>query len=173
MESIFFAKQRLITHTSFVYKTSRLVRISLLINAVNKRVLPFFSGKLFYKSKQIYLHIYQILDIACEQQTHFRSSLLSPEKYFCVCYSQAKLDRALELISKWLFLKSPTLLKAIWVMNQTLEGYTLRFWKNIFRPKYIDFVQSVQSYGIYRYLATSGLNTSLLANTAVDSVLSK
>ena len=58
-------------------------------------------------------------------------------------------------------------------MNQTLEGYTLRFWKNIFRPKYIDFVQSVQSYGIYRYLATSGLNTSLLANTAVDSVLSK
>ena len=34
-------------------------------------------------------------------------------------------------------------------MNQTLEGYTLRFWKNIFRPKYIDVVQSVQSYRVY------------------------
>ena len=26
-------------------------------------------------------------------------------------------------------------------MNKTLEGYTSRFWKNIFRPKYIDLVQ--------------------------------
>ena len=46
------AKQRLITRTSFVYKTSRLVRISLLINALNKRVLLFFSAKLFYKSNR-------------------------------------------------------------------------------------------------------------------------
>ena len=38
--------------TSFVYKTSQLVRISCLINALNKRVLCFFSGKLFYKSKR-------------------------------------------------------------------------------------------------------------------------
>ena len=36
--------------TSFVYRTSRLVRISLLVSALNKRVLLFFSGKLFHKS---------------------------------------------------------------------------------------------------------------------------
>ena len=52
LESIFFAKQRLITRTSFVYKTSLLVRISLLINALNKRVLFFFWVKLFYKSNR-------------------------------------------------------------------------------------------------------------------------
>ena len=45
-----FAKQGQITRTSFVYKTSRLVRICLLISALNKRVLLFSSGKLFYKS---------------------------------------------------------------------------------------------------------------------------
>ena len=50
LESIFFAKQRLTTRTSFVCKTSRLVRISLLINGLNKSVLLFFLGKLFYKS---------------------------------------------------------------------------------------------------------------------------
>ena len=55
-------------------------------------------------------------------------------------------------------------------MNQTLEGYTLRFWKNIFRPKYIDVVQSVQSCSVYRYLATSAKHFSV-ANTAVDSVV--
>ena len=66
-----------------------------------------------------------------------------------------KLDVALELILKELFLKSPTLLKVITEMNQTLEGYTLRFWKNIFRPKYTDVVKTVQSYRIYRYVATS------------------
>ena len=33
--------------------------------------------------------------------------------------------------------------------EQTLEGYTLRFRKNIFRPKYAD-VQQVQSYRMYR-----------------------
>ena len=38
--------------TSFVYKTSRLVRIYLLISALNKRVLLFSSGKLFYKSNR-------------------------------------------------------------------------------------------------------------------------
>ena len=52
LEGICFAKQGLITRTSFVYKTSRLVRICLLISALNKRVLPFFSGKLFYKSNR-------------------------------------------------------------------------------------------------------------------------
>ena len=54
-------------------------------------------------------------------------------------------------------------------MNQTLEEYTLRFWKNIFRPKFIDVVQNVQSYRVYRYLATSAKHFSG-ANTAVDSV---
>ena len=48
--------------------------------------------------------------------------------------------------------------------------YTLRFWKNIFRPKYIDVVQSVQSYRVYRYLATSAKHFSV-TNTAVDSVV--
>ena len=55
-------------------------------------------------------------------------------------------------------------------MNQTLEECTLRFWKNIFRPKYIDVVQNVQSYRVYRYLATSAKHFSV-ANTAVDSVV--
>ena len=52
LESIFFAKQGLISRTSFVYKTSQLVRICLLISALNKRVLLFFSGKLFYNSNR-------------------------------------------------------------------------------------------------------------------------
>ena len=50
------------------------------------------------------------------------------------------------------------------------EGYTSRFWKNIFRPKYIDLVQSVQSYLVYRYPATSAKHFSF-ANTVVDSVV--
>ena len=66
-----------------------------------------------------------------------------------------------------LFLQNPTLLKAITVMNQTLEGYTLRFWKNIFRPKYIDLVRSVQSCCVYRYVATSAKDFSV-ANTSMD-----
>ena len=37
---------------SFVYKTLRLVRIFLLTNALNKRVLLFFLRKLFYKSNR-------------------------------------------------------------------------------------------------------------------------
>ena len=40
------------TRTSFVYKTSRLVRISLLINALNNSILLFFLGNLFYKSNR-------------------------------------------------------------------------------------------------------------------------
>ena len=63
----------------------------------------------------------------------------------------SKFDGALELILKQLFLRSPTLFKVVAVMNQTSEGYTFRFWKNIFRPKYIDVVQSVQIYLVYRY----------------------
>ena len=38
--------------TNFVYKTLRLERISLLTNALNKRVLLFFLRKLFYKSNR-------------------------------------------------------------------------------------------------------------------------
>ena len=46
LESIFIAKQELITRTlSFVYKTSRLVRISLLISNLNKEF--FFSRESF------------------------------------------------------------------------------------------------------------------------------
>ena len=41
-----------VRRTSFVYKTSRLVRIYLLISALNKRVLLFSSGKLFYKNNR-------------------------------------------------------------------------------------------------------------------------
>ena len=66
-----------------------------------------------------------------------------------------KLDGALEMILKLLFLQNPTLLKAFTVMNQTLEGYILRFWKNVFRPKYIDLVRSVQICKVFRYVATS------------------
>ena len=47
LESIFFAKQGLITRTSFVYKTSRLVRICLLISTLN-RELSFFSRETYF-----------------------------------------------------------------------------------------------------------------------------
>ena len=62
------------------------------------------------------------------------------------------------------------MLKAITVMNQTLEGYTSRFRKNIFRPKYTDVVKIVQSYRIYRYVATSAKHFSV-AIMAEDSVV--
>ena len=55
-------------------------------------------------------------------------------------------------------------------MNQTLEGYASCYWKNIFWPKYIDLVQSIQIYLVYRYPATSAKHFSF-ANTAVDSVV--
>ena len=55
-------------------------------------------------------------------------------------------------------------------MNQTLEGYTLRFWKTIFRLKYIDVELSAQSCSVYRYLTSSAKHFSV-ANTAVDSVV--
>ena len=47
-----FWKGLIYTRTSFVYNTSRLVRIFLLISALNKTVLLFFSGKIFYKSNR-------------------------------------------------------------------------------------------------------------------------
>ena len=82
----------------------------------------------------------------------------------------SKLDGTLELTLKQLILKSPTFLKAVAVMNQILEGYTSRFWKNISRLNYIDVVQSVQIYLVYRYSAASAKHVSF-ANTAVDSVV--
>ena len=54
----------------FMYKTSQLVRISLLINALNKRVLLFFLEKLFHKSNR--------------------------KLFFCVCISWYKHSQSLE-----------------------------------------------------------------------------
>ena len=59
----FFAKQRLITRTSFVYKTSRLVRISLLINALNKRVCFFSRESYFIKSVENFFPVFAYPDI--------------------------------------------------------------------------------------------------------------
>ena len=63
LESIFFAKQGLITHTSFVYKTSQLVRISLLINALNKRVLLFSWKSYFIKAIENFFSVFAYPDI--------------------------------------------------------------------------------------------------------------
>ena len=51
-----------------------------------------------------------------------------------------------------------------------IRHYTLRFWKNIFRPKYIDLVRSVQSCSVYRYVATSAKHFSV-TNTSMDNVV--
>ena len=69
LESIFFAKQGLITCTSFMYKTLQLIRISLLINAPNKRVW-FFSWKSYF--------------------------IKAVENVFCVCKSWYKHSQSLE-----------------------------------------------------------------------------
>ena len=62
-QRIFFAKQRLITRTSFVYKTSWLVRISLLINALNKRVLLFSEESYFIKAMENFFPVFAYPDI--------------------------------------------------------------------------------------------------------------
>ena len=51
-----------------------------------------------------------------------------------------------------------------------IVGIYITFLENIFRPKYIDLVQNVQSYRVYRYPATSAKQFSV-ANTAVESVV--
>ena len=51
-ETVFWKASFLQNKDCFVYETSRLVRICLLISALNKRVFLFFSGKLFYKSNR-------------------------------------------------------------------------------------------------------------------------
>ena len=58
------------------------------------------------------------------------------------------------------------LLKLKWPKNKNFYDGTSPFWKNIFRPKYIDLVQSVR----YRYPATSAKHFSF-ANTALGSVV--
>ena len=49
--------------TSFVYKTSRLVRISLLINALNKRVLLFSEESYFIKAIENFFPVFAYPDI--------------------------------------------------------------------------------------------------------------
>ena len=51
-----------------------------------------------------------------------------------------------------------------------IGGIYITYRKNIFRPKCIDLVQSVQSDRVYRYPATSAEHFSV-ANPAVDSVV--
>ena len=51
-----------------------------------------------------------------------------------------------------------------------IRHYTLRFWKNIFRPKYIDLVRSVQICKVYRYVATSMKHFSVAVDV-MDSVV--
>ena len=60
--------------------------------------------------------------------------------------------------------------KAITVMNQALEGYTSRFQKNIYPPKYTEVVKIFQSYRIYRYVTTSAKHFSV-ANMTEHSVV--
>ena len=93
LESIFFAKQRLITRTSFVYKTLRLVRISLLINALNKEVLLFFSGKLFYKCNR---NLFSCVCISwCKQSRGWENSrqLCKPSTLSLVSITVSKLSQ--------------------------------------------------------------------------------
>ena len=54
-----FCKQRLVTRTSFVYKISRLVMISLLINALNKRVLLFSRESYFIKAIENFFPVFK------------------------------------------------------------------------------------------------------------------
>jgi len=61
--------------------------------------------------------------------------------------------------------QNPTLLKAITVMNKKFEEKHLVSGKTVF-----GLVQSIQSYRVYRYSATSAKHFSV-ANTAVVSVV--
>ena len=64
MESIFTAKQELITRSlSFVYKTSRLARISLLMGALNKKVFLFSRESYFIKAIENFFPVFAYPDI--------------------------------------------------------------------------------------------------------------
>ena len=78
LESIFFAKQGLITHTSFVYKTSQLVRISLLINALNKRVLLFSWKSYFIKAIENFFSVFAYPDINTQRVGRIPDSYANP-----------------------------------------------------------------------------------------------
>ena len=58
LESIFIAKQELITRTSFVYKTSWQVRISLLIIVLNKEFCIFSRKSFFIKAIENFLPVF-------------------------------------------------------------------------------------------------------------------
>ena len=60
-----------------------------------------------------------------------------------------------------LFLQNPTLLKAITVMNQTLEGYTLRFWKNIFGQSILTLYEAFKV-AVFTVMLLLRRKTSLL-----------
>ena len=53
LESNFISKQELITHTSFVYKTLQLVRISLLNTTLNKELCFFLRKVILYRASDI------------------------------------------------------------------------------------------------------------------------
>ena len=57
-KNFFSAKQGLSTRTSFVYKTLRLVRISLLISTLNKRVLLFPLESYFIKAIENFFPVF-------------------------------------------------------------------------------------------------------------------
>ena len=73
--------------TSFVYKTSRLVRICLLISALNKRVLPFFSGKLFYKSNR---KLFTCVFISCYKHSRGWENSPNPSSVYIRLCKQGK-----------------------------------------------------------------------------------
>ena len=80
----------------------------------------------------------------------------------------SKLDGALELILKLLLFQKSNAFESSHSHEPDIGVYASRFWKNIFWPKYIDLVQSVQIYLVYRYPATSAKHFSF-ANMAMDS----
>ena len=85
LESIFFAKQEPITRTSFVYKTSQLVRICLLISALNKGVLLFFLEKLFIKAIENFFPVFAYPDITTQGVWENSRQLCKPEMKLRVC----------------------------------------------------------------------------------------
>ena len=71
----FFCKTRI----SFVYKTSRLVRISLLISTLNKRVLPlFFRESYFLKAIENFFPVFAYPDINTQGVGRIRDSYANP-----------------------------------------------------------------------------------------------
>ena len=76
----FFAKQRLITRASLVYKTSRLVRIFLLINALNKGVLFFSRESYFIKAIENIFPVFAYPDINTRGVGRILDSYANPRR---------------------------------------------------------------------------------------------